>query len=389
METLNSIIVLLNSCGRVVCDFAGRMFLQAGILIGLLLIADLCLRTRANARFRYGMWLLVLVKLALPPSLALPTGAAYWLGRYMTTAPAASAPATTTISLVSPPYVERFADLGRMPAGVAETVAAPRVTPLQGPGLALLGWVAGVLVLLLLVFWQMASVRRSLKRSRPAGGEMIALLEACCAELGVAARVALRLTDDLHSPAVCGFLRPVILLPAALPPRLWPDGVRTILMHELTHIKRHDPWLSLMQTVLQVAYFWHPLVWAANAKLRTLRELAVDETVVVKLRSHAQCYTDTLIDIAQMAFRKPAFSLRLIGIAESKRALERRITHMLNQHTSNRPALGWSGLLAILALGAVLVPMGRGSTAAHAAGNRTRRSSVASGNRGVVWSEQR
>ena len=39
---------------------------------------------------------------------------------------------------------------------------------------------------------------------------------------------------------------------------------------------------------------------------------------------------------------------------------------MLNQHTSKRPALGLSGLLAILAIGAVLVPMGRASVAARA-----------------------
>ena len=42
------------------------------------------------------IWLLVLVKLVLPPSLALPTGVNYWLGRYL---PAiAAAPADLRIS---------------------------------------------------------------------------------------------------------------------------------------------------------------------------------------------------------------------------------------------------------------------------------------------------
>jgi hypothetical protein len=127
--------------------------------------------------------------------------------------------------------------------------------------------------------------------------------------------------------------------------------------------------VSLAQTILQIAYFWHPLVWVANGKLRRLRESAVDETVLATLRSQAQCYTDTLIDIARMAFRKPAFSLRLIGIAESKRALERRITHMLNRRISRRPALGLSGLLAIVVIGAVLLPMGRANTRVDAEPN--------------------
>lgn len=367
METLNSTIALLNDWGRACCDFAGRMLLQSSVLIGVLLLADLCLRKRVSARFRYGMWLLVLVKLVLPPSLALPTGAAYWLGRYLPATPAVAEPSPIAGSLVLPPYAEPLGNIGMMPVGVVQTVTEPRILPLQWPGLMLLGWIAGVLLLLAVVLWQIVSMRRSLARSRPAGAQMAALLEECRAELGIAARVRIVLTNDLHSPAVCGFLRPVILLPAVLPPGLWLEGVRTILIHELTHIKRRDPWLSLMQTVLQVAYFWHPLAWAANAKLRYLRELAVDETVVARLQSRAQHYTDTLIDIAQMAFRKPAFSLRLIGIAESKRALERRITHMLNrQHISNRPAPGWIGLLAVLVIGAVLVPMGQAPLAAQA-----------------------
>ncbi len=364
MDVLNSAIVLLNHWGRVYCDFAGRMLVQSSILVGLLLLADRCLRARVSARFRYAMWLLVLVKLVLPPSLALPTGVTYWLGKYL---PAVSVPAVPAVSVAPPGLFDPLGDIVAAPAGAAEIAVASRdIIPLQWPGLPLLGWIAGVTLLSALVLQRVVSVRRSLYRSRPPGRHMVTLLEECRADLGIAAQVTLRLTNEMRSPCVCGFARPVILLPAALPPELWPQGLRTILTHELAHIKRRDAWVSLAQTVLQVAYFWHPLVWAANAKLRTLRELAVDETVVVTLRSQAQCYTNTLIDIAQMAFRKPAFSLRLMGIAESRKALERRITHMLNRNISRRPALGLFGLLTIVAIGAVLVPMGRESTTARA-----------------------
>ena len=370
MDALNSAIILLNHSGGVFCDYAGRMLVQSSILVGLLLLADLCLRGRVCARFRYGMWLLVLVKLVLPPSLALPTGITYWLGNYLPTMPAASMvspPPAPALSPVLPAYVEPLQDMAVLPAGAAEiAVAAREIVALQEPGLILLGWAAGVLLLVALVLRRVVSVRRSLRRSYSAPRHMLELLEECRAELGVTAPVTLRLTDDLRSPCVCGFTRPVILLPTVLPPGLGPEGVRAILTHELAHVKRRDPWVSLAQTALQVAYFWHPLVWAANTRLRHLRELAVDETVLVTLRAQAQCYTNTLIDIAEMAFRRPAFSLRLMGIAESRRALERRITHMLNRHISNPPTLGLSGLLTIVALGALLVPMGRGTMTARA-----------------------
>ncbi|MBP7053095.1 MAG: M56 family metallopeptidase [Phycisphaerae bacterium] len=365
MDAIDSAIVLLNSWGRASCDFVGSMFLQSSILVGLLLIADLCLRARVSARFRYAMWLLVLVKLVLPPSLALPTGVNYWLGRYLPTVSAMGEPAARDVLATPLGWVELPVGSHTMSAISTKAAENPRPS-LEWAGLALFIWSVGALLLLALVVRRILSARRSLARSHPGDSERTALLEECRADLGITVPVTLRLTDDAHPPAVCGFLHPVILLPKAMPPGLGQEALRTIFAHELTHIKRCDPWVNLAQAVLQVIYFWHPLVWAANARLRHLRELAVDETVVATLRSQALCYTDTLIDIAEMAFRKPAFSLRLIGIAESKRALERRITHMLNPHTFNRGTPGWSGLVVILALGAILVPMGQASPAAQA-----------------------
>ncbi len=364
MDAIDSAIVLLNSWGRVCCDFAGSMLLQSSALIGLLLIADLCLRARVSARFRYAMWLLVQVKLVLPPSLAAPTSVNYWLGRYLPTVSTAEKPAARSVLATPLRWVEL--PVGSHAVSTIPAQAAESPPPaLDWAGLVLFAWSVGTLLLLALVVRRIVSVRRSLARSHPGDSQRVALLKECRADLGITVPVTLRLTDDAHRPAVCGFLHPVILLPKALPPGLGHEALRTIFTHELTHIKRCDPWVDLAQAVLQVVYFWHPLVWAANARLRHPRELAVDETVVATLRSQALCYTDTLIDIAEMAFRKPAFSLRLIGIAESKRALERRITHMLNPHTFNRGAPGWSGVVAILALGAVLVPMGQASPAAQ------------------------
>jgi len=65
-----------------------------------------------------------------------------------------------------------------------------------------------------------------------------------------------------------------------------------------------------------------------------------------------------LIDIAEMAFWRPNFSLRLIGVVESKKALERRIKHMLNRPVPKSSKLGFLGLFAIVVIGSILLPMG-------------------------------
>src|SRR5437016_5039469 len=76
---MNSPIEFLNLWGTRCLDSALPMLLQASLLIVVLLLLDLTIERYARAVVRYGLWLLVLVKLVLPPSLALPTGIGYWL----------------------------------------------------------------------------------------------------------------------------------------------------------------------------------------------------------------------------------------------------------------------------------------------------------------------
>ena len=57
-----------------------------------------------------------------------------------------------------------------MPAAAkVAAVARSHIVPLHGPGLVLLGWIVGVLLLLIVVLWRIASVRRSLLEAVPPG----------------------------------------------------------------------------------------------------------------------------------------------------------------------------------------------------------------------------
>ena len=74
------IVDILNRAGEEFCEFAWAMLVQSGALIVLLYLVDLLIRRRVRAVVRYGMWMLVFVKLVLPPTLCLPTGIGYWCG---------------------------------------------------------------------------------------------------------------------------------------------------------------------------------------------------------------------------------------------------------------------------------------------------------------------
>ncbi|MCJ7777870.1 MAG: M56 family metallopeptidase, partial [Sedimentisphaerales bacterium] len=148
-----------------------------------------------------------------------------------------------------------------------------------------------------------------------------------------------------------------MLVPENLAPTLGAGHLRTVLLHELAHIKRGDLWINLAQTILQIIYFYNPLLWLVNSIIRRIREQAVDEAVQVAMGANAPQYPQTLVDVAKMAFNHPALSLRLIGVVESKSALKERIKKMLDRPIPKTAKLGILGLITVLIFAAVLLPM--------------------------------
>jgi beta-lactamase regulating signal transducer with metallopeptidase domain len=361
-QVINTCLTGLDRVGGMFCDYAGAVFIQSALLVILLFAIDLLLRKRIRAIFRYCLWMLVLVKLVLPPSLRLPTGVGYWVGGHLP-ASSISDRAFDMAGLERPgPSVEAF-DV--RPAGDTapdDPLTAPVAftpPPVTARAVLFVLWLVGVLAFLAVLARRLKFVRWLVAQSSPAPGQLAGVLEQCRRQMGVRLNVELRLSHAVSSPAVCGLVGPVVLMPAALVEKLSPEGLMATLIHELAHIKRGDLWVNAIQTFLQVVYFYNPFVWFANAVIRRVCEEAVDETVLVALGGQAEGYSNTLIDIGETAFSRADLGLRLIGVAESKKALQLRIRHMLTRPIPKSSKLGVLGFAALFVVAAVLLPMGK------------------------------
>ncbi len=389
---MNAVVETINGAGGTFVDFAVPMLVQSGVLVVILLLIDAVLRQRVRAVFRYWIWMLVLVKLMLPVSLRSPVSVGRWVGdplRVPTAAlyeisesqparPEAEPPSTAASVLsqdvarsVVTPLVpmgdshpeDAYARVGMrsdMDSGSSRsTTAVPSAGPsLSWQGLVLLSWAAVAAVLLVLLLQHSSFVRGLVAQAEEASAAMQSDLDRCRMRLGLRREVALKLSGIAGSPAACGLIHPVILIPQSLTPRLSSHDLQAVLLHELAHIQRGDLWLNLIQTLAQIVYFYNPLLWLANAIIRRTREQAVDEAVLVAMGEAAQQYPETLVNIAKLAFRKrPGLSLRLIGVVESKSALGARIRHILSRPIPKSAKLGLLGLLAILIIAVLLLPM--------------------------------
>jgi beta-lactamase regulating signal transducer with metallopeptidase domain/type II secretory pathway component GspD/PulD (secretin) len=346
---MTSFIETLNHWGDHFLNFAWPVLWQSSLLIAVIFVLEFALRRKIRAAIRYALWLVVLVKLLLPPSFALPTSPTWWIHPAVPP-PAKAPPVSFTVS-----YGEQMAPSFPLPP-------PPVTPPLRAPAMSFAAWAvtaAGVvsagLLAWLLVRWRQINQKA---RRATASEKLIPILNETRRLTHLRLGIRLKLTGDSMSPAVCGLFRPVILLPQSLVEKLSAGQLRAVLLHEAIHLRRGDVWVNCAQALLQIVYWWHPLLWLANARIRRVREEAVDDAVMLALRDDADIYAPTLLEVAKLAFNRPLASLGLVGILESRSALRQRIERLLNINAPKKAGLTVASILGILAFSAVALPMG-------------------------------
>jgi bla regulator protein BlaR1 len=313
----------IDATSRVFWEAVAPLAVQATVVALLVLVVDRLLPRRTWPELRSLLWLLVLVRLVLPPSLASPVG----LGRVL---PEALVEVSTPAELAS---------LGDDVRPWAQRVAV--------------AWFVGVVAVALLELVRRLMLRRRLRTTTGTGlPPSIARAAAAAAKrLGARRRAEIRVGPIPGAPFVTGLLRPVVVLP----PHLEPEHTEPVLLHELAHVERRDLWMGALGATLRSVYWFHPLVWVTVRRLSVLRELGCDRTVLRALAGEAH---------ALRAYRRTLLALatRRLGVARSGIAFLRRRSEILTRlHRLDESDAGgdaWrrsvTTLASILALGCVL-----------------------------------
>src|SRR5436309_2317963 len=113
-------------------------------------------------------------------------------------------------------------------------------------------------------------------------------------------------------PAVIGWLRPVILLPASALTGLTPLQLDALLAHELAHVRRYDYVVNLLQSVVETLLFYHPAAWWVSQQVREEREHCCDD-LAVAVCGDAHFYATALLSMERLRVTPPAFALAAAG----------------------------------------------------------------------------
>lgn len=140
-------------------------------------------------------------------------------------------------------------------------------------------WATGVLLFSLRFVGGLIFIYRLKQKALPVANTWHQQLKQLSAKLGVTKVVALAESIQLSKPVVIGHIKPIILLPVGLLTGLPTVQIEAIILHELSHIRRNDYLINIIQSLLEIVLFFNPFVWIISNMVRKERENCCDDQV--------------------------------------------------------------------------------------------------------------
>jgi beta-lactamase regulating signal transducer with metallopeptidase domain len=390
----------------------GQTTLIAGALAILAILASRWKRLGAEAR--YALWLVVLIKLAIPPVVAWPWSVPdRWPSRVEAPPVVLPSPPPVVVEVSPPPLVSNPAPIPIEPpvaeafpslrvevdpplalnvppskdeaigesrsvpeppisenvdarpiaqaVKVSPPIADPKPAPwnlrsmIGNPESWILGlWLFGSLVVVLRRSIKIIRFQRSVWKAAPAPAWLVEETRAIGRQIGVKAPSVV-MTSKVLTPLLWCLGRPLLILPEALVGRLEADRWPGILAHELAHLARRDHWVVRLELLVEAFWWWNPLFWHVRRKLHEEAELACDARVVRTLPERRFAYAEALVDVcehlARISIPSPALG---VGGPGASRSLEGRLLMILRDPIPRRPSR--MGALVAMLLMALALP---------------------------------
>ena len=304
----------------------------AGLAVAILLLG----RHLRSPAVLHLLWVVVLVKLFVPPVLEL-----------------ALLPAPSAVEISVEGVV---AGVAGAPAQV--TSAGHGVWTAVAWSLAAL-WVVGSFAVLAVTLIRLRRFTQVLSQADPVDQALAERIDALASTVGCTRRPQALVTDEPMSPLVWSTIgRPCLVLPRQLMEKLSDGQLDTILAHELAHLKRGDDRVRWIELAALIVFWWNPTTWVASRFLRDAEEACCDAIVARTLPTQVEDYAQSLVQaVRHLMTPEPSPLVAASGLGRPA-LIERRIRTMFNKKTPlplSVPARFLIGLTAVIALG--LSPM--------------------------------
>lgn len=274
---------------------------SAAITAGILLFRFI-FKNRISSKLQYLMWWLLILRLLMPvtPDIGLHFNLQDML---LKQAHQAELPTPAPVLDVAPASVPNTQSSYESvaPAVQPDTDVAPsqHVNPAKSTdwySIVFVVWLLGAIGFLGWLIFIKLRYYESLQHLMAGGPrEAYELYDMCCKELCVKP-LPLWIVNKSMSPGIAFFGEPVLLIPISLCGD--ESRLRFALLHELTHKKRGDHYMTLLLNILRAVYWFDPVVHFAFSELRSDMESACDSDVLAYIgREQKRGYLTVILDM--------------------------------------------------------------------------------------------
>lgn len=194
-------------------------------------------------------------------------------------------------------------------------------------------WLMGMVLFLLRMLGGLAYVeyiKNRYTKEMPEDWQL--LLKTLYLKLNIKRKVGLLESALVHVPLVVGWAKPVILIPIGAINGLTKEQVEAVLAHELAHISRHDFLFNIIQSIVEVMFYFNPAVWWISANIRMERENCCDDDAL-ELCGDRLAYAKALVVLQEQ--KNGRYPMMAMAFSANKKQLLKRISRILN-HPQNK-----------------------------------------------------
>jgi len=303
--------------------------LQTAVLIILIVFISFLLKSK-SAHIRYFLWMIVLAKCLVPPFYTVP----------LAVLPQQEIP----VQLPSQPIVETMITeksvpeltLSELPESIpdqTEVLSTPiskdKKVSYNARALLAIGWLIGFLALSLYYIINALRTQIWLRNRRiELPNEYRNKIESLFITHSVKKIPHIWMLEQISQPFVWGLVRGSIYLPAEMTSKKNATFHTSLLGHELSHVIRFDALINSLQIIAQSIFWFHPLIWWTNRKIRQEREKCCDEMTIARSNTLPEDYSEAIVEILAAKYGQ-ARRVPSLAVAGKAKNIEERIKTML------------------------------------------------------------
>lgn len=312
------------------------------MIIGLLLLSP-ALSKHYSAKWKYGVWLIVTIRLMFPFTFS--------FGDSLVSIPLPESSRIETVFQGNSSH-DTEAEISAISQPLQQDAGASNHTPSLMKIMALF-WLAGASLFLLYHVMSYRMFRKqALRWSNPLlSDRIVSKINQVSNEMNVKCSIIVLTSRTVPNPMLVGFYKPILFLPHD---QYRDEDLEFIMKHELVHYKRHDIVYKLMLLIVQAIHWFNPFVWLMVREAGREIEICCDDAVVRKQDlAYRKRYCEAILS-AMEHNTAPHIAL-ITNFSGGKHTMKQRFRSILNTNEKRNGVIAFMTVFLLIGSLAILV----------------------------------